>query len=86
MVRIAYASNSAGEAILSPVTTDELKRILACVDTAIEIFQRHDGKLLASEISVKSMLLALRSQLTEQAGTPDSQHPFMAAARSLRLL
>ncbi|MEO7414511.1 MAG: hypothetical protein ABIZ81_14260 [Opitutaceae bacterium] len=48
------------------MTTSELNSILACVDAAIEIFQRHEGKLSASEISVKSMLLVLRSQVAEQ--------------------
>ncbi|MEO6567137.1 MAG: hypothetical protein ABIO94_00115 [Opitutaceae bacterium] len=48
------------------MTTLELNSVLACIDAAIEVFQRHEGKLSATEISVKSMLLVLRSQVTAQ--------------------
>ena len=44
----------------------ELGSILKSIDAAIEVYRRHTGRLTAPEISVKSMLTALRAQVAEQ--------------------
>ena len=44
----------------------ELSEILAALDTALATYQRHAGKLTAIEISINSMLIALRIQVTDQ--------------------
>ena len=48
------------------MTESELDRILKSIDDAIAVYQAHRGTLKAAEISVKSMLLALRAQLADQ--------------------
>lgn len=48
------------------MTERELQRILKSLDDAIEVFQSQKGPLTAREISVKSMLLALRMQVHDQ--------------------
>ena len=59
-----------GESGLQPpffaMTERELQRILKSLDDAIEVFQSQKGPLSAREISVKSMLLALRMQVNDQ--------------------
>lgn len=51
--------------LLSMSETD-LTRLLMSVDEAIAVFQAQKVALNAREISVKSMLLALRVQVAEQ--------------------
>ena len=48
------------------MTESELDRILKSIEAAIEVFRGHKGTLTASEISVKSMLLAMRLQVADQ--------------------
>ena len=48
------------------MTERELGRVVKSLDDAIEVFQLQKGPLTAREISVKSMLLALRVQVNEQ--------------------
>jgi hypothetical protein len=52
--------------ISSSMTETEIKEVLQGVDAGLRVFEKHEGRLTGSEISVKSMLLALRLQLTEQ--------------------
>ena len=48
------------------MTQPELGSILKSIDQALEIYQRHQGPLSATEVSMKSMLLALRRQTIEE--------------------
>lgn len=48
------------------MTTPELEQILKSIDDAIEVFQTQRGTLTAHELSVKSMLTALRRQVLDQ--------------------
>ena len=48
------------------MTDRELTQIQESIDEAIKVFQTQKGTLTAREISMKSMLLALRLQLGEQ--------------------
>jgi hypothetical protein len=48
------------------MTETEIKEVLKAIDTGLVVFEQHQGRLSGAEISVKSMLLALRIQLTEQ--------------------
>ena len=50
---------------LSPEETDE---ILAALATALAVFERSQSRLGSFEISVKSMLAVLRSELLRQNG------------------
>jgi hypothetical protein len=45
-------------------TTEQIKT-LRHIEDALEVLLKHEGQLSASEISMKSMLLALRSQLRD---------------------
>src|SRR5947209_4120904 len=44
----------------------ELTQVLRGIDTALEAFRGHEGHLTAVEISLKSMLSALRGQVAAQ--------------------
>jgi hypothetical protein len=44
----------------------ELQSILNCIDAALEVYRKHEGKLSALEISLKSMLMVVRAQAAEQ--------------------
>lgn len=48
------------------MTEAELKRILNAIDTAIEVYQENPGTLTVTEVSIKSMLMVLRSRVAEQ--------------------
>ena len=48
------------------MTETEFERILKSLDAALEVFTNRDGALTAPEISVKSMLMALRKQVAAQ--------------------
>lgn len=48
------------------MTDRELARILKSIDEALEVFQSQKNTLSAREISVKSMLYALRVQVADQ--------------------
>ena len=47
------------------MTEPELASILKCIDVAIDVYRNHKGALSAPEISVKSMLLVLRTQVAD---------------------
>ena len=44
----------------------DLKNLLNCIDAAMSVFARNEGKLTSTEISLKSMLGVLRRQVTEE--------------------
>jgi hypothetical protein len=48
------------------MTEAEITEVLQALDAGLAVFEKHKGRLTGAEISVKSMLLALRVQLTEQ--------------------
>lgn len=48
------------------MTDSELRLILKHVDAALEVYRKHEGKLSAMEISMKSMLTVIRTQTTDQ--------------------
>jgi hypothetical protein len=50
------------------LTPAAIKDIIAHLDESIAVFERNKGRMSASELQVKSMLAALRRQLTEQLG------------------
>ena len=51
----------------------ELRTILKSVDAALEVYRTHEGKLSAFDISVKSMLMVVRSQIAEQSARQHSR-------------
>lgn len=44
----------------------ELRAILKAVDDAMEVYRKHEGRLMALDISVKSMLVTVRDQIVAQ--------------------
>jgi hypothetical protein len=48
------------------MTVAELGCILKSIDAALEIYRRHQGPLTATEVSMKSMLSTLRSQMIQE--------------------
>ena len=48
------------------MTESELGSVLKAIDAAIDVYRNHEGRLNAPEISVKSMLMAVRVQVAEQ--------------------
>jgi hypothetical protein len=48
------------------MTDRELTQVQESINEAIEVFQTQKSTLTAREISIKSMLLALRLQIAEQ--------------------
>lgn len=44
----------------------ELSSILSHIDGALEVYRKHEGQLTALEISFKSMLMAVRTQVVDQ--------------------
>lgn len=48
------------------MTDTQLRIILKHVDAALDVYRKHEGKLSALEISMKSMLTVIRSQAAEQ--------------------
>ncbi len=48
------------------MTQPELQEILKALDAAIAVFAAHKGALTAGEVSVKSMLLVLRGQISTE--------------------
>lgn len=48
------------------MTENELARILSSIDTALAVYQQHRGPLAAAELSVKSMLIVVRAQISDQ--------------------
>jgi hypothetical protein len=48
------------------MTQTELGTILQSIDSALEVYRRHQGPLTAREISMKSMFITLRSQVVEE--------------------
>lgn len=56
---------------LSPMSDSQLRNVLKSVDVALDIYRKHEGALTAFEISVKSMLVVVRSQVAAQlCGAP----------------
>ncbi|HEX2852500.1 MAG TPA: hypothetical protein VHO24_04620 [Opitutaceae bacterium] len=53
------------------MSDSQLRNVLNSVDVALDIYRKHEGALTAFEISVKSMLIVVRSQVAVQlAGMP----------------
>lgn len=50
----------------SQMNQAELKALLSCVEQALAVYTTHEGKLSALEISLKSMLTVVQSQVTDQ--------------------
>ena len=48
------------------MTDSELRIILKHVEAALDVYRKHEGKLSALEISMKSMLTVIRSQAVDQ--------------------
>jgi hypothetical protein len=48
------------------MTQTELGSILKSIDTALEVYRRHEGSLTATEVSMKSMLTTLRAKVVEE--------------------
>lgn len=48
------------------MSDSQLRNVLNSVDAALDIYRKHEGALTAFEISVKSMLVVIRSQVTAQ--------------------
>lgn len=48
------------------MTDQNLRRILAALDTALDVYRHEETKLSANDISVKSMLVVLRNRIAEQ--------------------
>ena len=55
------------------MTDRELTRILKSIDEALEVFRTQKGTLSAREISIKSMLHTLRSQVADQLSQERSE-------------
>jgi hypothetical protein len=55
------------------MSDSQLRNVLNSIDAALEIYRKHEGALTAFEISVKSMLVVIRSQVAVQlnGATPD---------------
>lgn len=48
------------------MTVAELRGLLHSIDTALAIFQNHSGALAATDISIKSMLVAMRVRVLDE--------------------
>ena len=48
------------------MSESDLKKIVTCVDDALEVFRKNEGRLTALEVSVKSMLCVVRNQVADQ--------------------
>lgn len=48
------------------MTEPELRSILKTIDDALDVYRNHTGPFTAGEISVKSMLMVVREQLSGQ--------------------
>ncbi|HEX2852649.1 MAG TPA: hypothetical protein VHO24_05375 [Opitutaceae bacterium] len=48
------------------MTESELRIILKHVEAALDVYRKHEGKLSALEISMKSMLTVIRTQAADQ--------------------
>lgn len=48
------------------MSDSQLRNVLNSVDVALDIYRKHEGALTAFEISVKSMLVVVRSQVSAQ--------------------
>lgn len=48
------------------LTPTAIREIVAHIDESIAVFDKYKGRMTASELQVKSMLTALRSQLQDQ--------------------
>lgn len=49
------------------MSDDEITKVLANIDEALAVFNAHDGRqLTGKQISVKSMLMALRAQMMNE--------------------
>lgn len=44
----------------------ELRIILKALDSALEVYHKHGGTLSAREISLKSMLMVIHTQVADQ--------------------
>lgn len=48
------------------LTPAAIKEIITHIDESVAVFAKYKGRMTASEIQVKSMLMALKRQLLEQ--------------------
>jgi hypothetical protein len=49
------------------MSDDEITKVLANIDEALSVFNAHEGhQLTGKQISVKSMLMALRAQMMNE--------------------
>jgi hypothetical protein len=63
------------------MTEPELARILAAIDAALAIYQRHEGMLTADSLSVKSMLALVRKHLETAAARRLQQEQLLGGSR-----
>jgi hypothetical protein len=54
---------------------DALKDIVAHLDESISLMNKHNGRISATEIQVKSMLTAVRRQLQEHIHLKEKEKP-----------
>ncbi len=57
------------------MSESELRRILQLLNEALAVYQKYDGKLTATDVSVKSMLSATALQISRQLAQELSQTP-----------
>jgi len=51
------------------MTAEESREILKCIEYALSIYWKNEGKLSAQEIRMKSLLSVARAELLEEAKT-----------------
>ena len=54
------------------MTDSDTHRILGWLDSALELFQKDEGKLSAHEIRIRSLLAVVRNELSENLGRQKS--------------
>lgn len=57
------------------MTDGDVQRILAWLDSALELFHKSKGHLTVREIRVLSMLAVVREELAESAKNPGASRP-----------
>lgn len=55
----------------SQVPNEDLESILIFVDASLDLFRRHEGRLSALEIRLRSMLAVVRAQIADRLTTAD---------------
>jgi hypothetical protein len=60
----------------------DLTHILIGIDTALEVYRKNEGRLSAREISLKSMLNAVREQVMDELRNRSAEtHPSLSLDR-----